>query len=321
MRFRRRHRLFPPLQLRLLLLVLHLLLLLLLPALFGLALLLPLLRLPLLAIPLLTVFLVASMKRLYTHYPLERWGDVRRLIRCTLPFLPKSELGRIGREDERSRIRSCSTTRLGGVWWCASAQLRCSYGSSSGSKFPYCQRNPNCVLSVAGPAPENARAVFYGVCHFSRMLYNYTSFNGRCVSLVQYPDYKLTDVQQRAPMVIRYGYGACEYNLGSLAYPRVAVGNSAGDKGWPTDLVKNGSAGSHAAAWDSPNGRILSVFGGLETNLMRNYHESWRVFTSMYLHGGFLHICINLLCQIQSLWMLEPVKSHVELRMSFARRT
>lgn len=141
---------------------------------------------------------------------------------------------------------------------------------------------------------------------FWELLYNYTSFNGRCVSLVQYPDYKLTDVQERAPMVIRYGYGACQYNLGSLAYPRVALGNSAGDKGWPTDLVKNGAGGAHAAAWDSPNGRILSVFGGLETNLIRNYHETFRVFTSMYLHGGFLHICINLLCQIQSLWMLEP---------------
>ncbi|OEH80626.1 rhomboid-like protease 4 [Cyclospora cayetanensis] len=123
---------------------------------------------------------------------------------------------------------------------------------------------------------------------------------------VQYPDYKIDKVEDRAPMVIRYGYGACQYNLGSLAYPRVAVGNSAGDKGWPTDLVKNGSSGSHSASWDSPNGRILSAFGGLETNLMRNYGESWRVFTSMYLHGGFLHICINLLCQIQSLWMLEP---------------
>lgn len=140
------------------------------------------------------------------------------------------------------------------------------------------------------------------------MIYNYTSFNGRCVSMVQYPNYKTENLADRAPMVIRYGYGACEYNLGSLSTPRVGVGTSASDKGWPTELVKNGSAGSSAASWDSPNSRILTVFGGLETNYMRNYGESWRVFTSMYLHGGFLHIGINLLCQIQSLWMLEPVR-------------
>ncbi|KAL8269837.1 hypothetical protein Esti_006251 [Eimeria stiedai] len=138
------------------------------------------------------------------------------------------------------------------------------------------------------------------------MLYNYTSFNGRCVSMVQYPDYKITTESERAPMVIRYGYGACEYNLGSLAYPRAAVGTKASDQGWPTNLVKNGAAGARSTSWDSPNGRILSAFGGLESNYMRNYGEVFRVFTSMYLHGGFVHICINLLCQIQSLWMLEP---------------
>ncbi|KAL8436316.1 hypothetical protein ACSSS7_001867 [Eimeria intestinalis] len=141
---------------------------------------------------------------------------------------------------------------------------------------------------------------------FWEMLYNYTSFNGRCVSMVQYPDYKTASEKDRAPMVIRYGYGACQYNLGSLAYPRAAVGTKASDRGWPTTLVKNGGAGASAASWDSPNSRILTAFGGLETNYMRNYGEVFRVFTSMYLHGGFLHILINLLCQIQSLWMLEP---------------
>ena len=108
-------------------------------------------------------------------------------------------------------------------------------------------------------------------------------------------------------MVIRYGYGACQYNLGELAYPRAAVGSRASDKGYPTALVKNGASGASSASWDAPNSRILSVFGGLETNYIRNYGETFRLFSSMYLHGGFLHILINLLCQIQSLWMLEPV--------------
>lgn len=126
--------------------------------------------------------------------------------------------------------------------------------------------------------------------------------------MVQYPDYKLNKADDRAPMVIRYGYGACQYNLGDLAYPRVGVGSKASDLGWPKNLVKNGSAGSSSTSWDSPNGRILTAFGGLETNYIRNYDELWRIFTSMYLHGGFLHITINLLCQIQTLWMLEPVR-------------
>lgn len=126
--------------------------------------------------------------------------------------------------------------------------------------------------------------------------------------MVQYPDYTLTNEEDRAPMVIRYGYGACQYNLGDLAYPRVGVGSKASDMGWPKSLVKNGSAGSSSTSWDSPNSRILTAFGGLETNYIRNYDEPWRIFTSMYLHGGFLHITINLLCQIQTLWMLEPVR-------------
>nr|AEN69415.1 rhomboid-like protease 4 [Eimeria tenella] len=141
---------------------------------------------------------------------------------------------------------------------------------------------------------------------FWELLYNYTSFNGRCVSSVQYPLYTLSEESQRAPMVIRYGYGACEYNLGPLGAPRGPLGAPASDKGWPVELVKNGAAGASAAAWDSPNSRILTAFGGLETNYIRNYGEVFRVFSAMYLHGGFLHIAINLLCQIQSLWMLEP---------------
>ncbi|KFH16851.1 rhomboid protease ROM4 [Toxoplasma gondii MAS] len=138
------------------------------------------------------------------------------------------------------------------------------------------------------------------------LIYNFTSFNGRCVSPVMYPDYKLQEAKQRQPYVIRYGYGGCEYNLGSLAYPRASFGTSAGDKGWPVDLVPNGSAGSAATSWDSPNARVLRHLGGLETNYIREYSETFRLFTSMYMHGGWLHILINLSCQIQILWIIEP---------------
>ncbi|PFH34469.1 rhomboid protease ROM4 [Besnoitia besnoiti] len=138
------------------------------------------------------------------------------------------------------------------------------------------------------------------------MLYNYTSYNGRCVSPVLYPDFKLANEKQRQPYVIRYGYGGCEHNLGSLMYPRAAVGTRAGDKGWPKDLVPNGSAGASSASWDSPNSRILRHLGGLETNYIREYDEVFRLFTAMYMHGGWLHIFINLSCQIQILWIIEP---------------
>nr|CEL67996.1 TPA: Rhomboid-6, isoform A, related [Neospora caninum Liverpool] len=138
------------------------------------------------------------------------------------------------------------------------------------------------------------------------MLYNYTSFNGRCVSPVMYPDYKLETEKQRQPYVIRYGYGGCQYNLGKLAYPRAAFGTDAGDKGWPVDLVPNGSAGASLSSWESPNARILRHLGGLETNYIREYSETFRLFTSMYMHGGWMHILINLSCQIQILWIIEP---------------
>ncbi|PHJ21744.1 rhomboid protease rom4 [Cystoisospora suis] len=138
------------------------------------------------------------------------------------------------------------------------------------------------------------------------MLFNYTSYNGRCVSSVFYPSYKLPNEKEREPFVIRYGYGACEHNLGDLEHPRVAMGTKASDQGWPTDLVPNGKAGSSNADWDSPNPRILRLLGGLETNYIREYQEIFRLFTSMYMHGGWLHILINLSCQIQILWIIEP---------------
>lgn len=138
------------------------------------------------------------------------------------------------------------------------------------------------------------------------LLYNYTSYNGRCVSPVYYPSYTLKTEDERAPFVVRYGYGGCDHNLGALAKPRAALGKRAGDKGWPLDLVPNGSAGSSNAEWDSPNPRIFRALGGLETNYIRNYGELFRLFTSMYLHGGWLHILINISCQIQMFWIIEP---------------
>lgn len=137
------------------------------------------------------------------------------------------------------------------------------------------------------------------------LVYTYSSFNGRCVSPVLYPKYDLQPAEQ--PYILNVGYGACEHNIGTKADRRHVVGSAASDDGWPIDLVDEGkNSGESKASWDSPNGRIYSILGGLDTNMIRNYNEVYRVFWSMYLHGGFLHILINLSCQIQTLWMIEP---------------
>ena len=53
--------------------------------------------------------------------------------------------------------------------------------------------------------------------------------------------------------------------------------------------------------------RILSVLGALDSNMIRNYGEVYRVFWAANLHGGWTHLIINLLCQTAVLFVLEPV--------------
>ncbi|KAF8817976.1 rhomboid protease ROM5 [Cardiosporidium cionae] len=131
---------------------------------------------------------------------------------------------------------------------------------------------------------------------------NYTTFNGTCVSEVLYPEYTL-DVK---PYIVDVGYGACEYNTGVLAKDRCPVGSCASFDGYPTDLVRNGNIAAFKTSWDSFSSATLKKAGALNANLIRNYGEIFRLFWSMYLHAGWLHILINVSCQIQLLMMLEP---------------
>ncbi|CDJ57163.1 Conserved protein with 6 transmembrane domain, related [Eimeria maxima] len=165
------------------------------------------------------------------------------------------------------------------------------------------------------------------------LVFNFTSFNGRCIGPVLYPPW--TDpASSRMPRLVSFGYGACETNLGLRdTYPeaaasdepatadpnvllqklfppkRCAWGTCAGDRGWPSNLVKNGARAANPASSDSPNSRILSTLGALDTNLIRNYGEIYRVFWASFLHGGWVHLAINILCQMAVLFILEPAEA------------
>ncbi|CDJ50965.1 rhomboid-like protease 5, putative [Eimeria brunetti] len=166
------------------------------------------------------------------------------------------------------------------------------------------------------------------------LVFNFTSFNGRCIGPVLYPPWTEPPTT-RMPRLVSFGYGACETNLGlreSAQTPAAAAataeaaatdpnvmlqqlfpskrcswGICAGDRGWPSNLVKNGARAANPASSDSPNSRILTVLGALDTNLIRNYGEVYRIFWASFLHGGWVHLAINILCQAAVLFILEPV--------------
>ncbi|KAL8431903.1 hypothetical protein Efla_002740 [Eimeria flavescens] len=171
------------------------------------------------------------------------------------------------------------------------------------------------------------------------LIFNNGSFNGRCIGTVLYPPWN-DPVESRKPTIIPFGYGACESNLGfkeadsggvdgfassprdnpllglqlagenqrnTVSRRRCAFGSCAGDFGWPSRLVKGGEKAALKAAADSPNPRILGVLGALDSNMIRNYGEVYRVFWASTLHGGWVHLIVNLLCQTAVLFILEPV--------------
>jgi membrane associated rhomboid family serine protease len=56
-----------------------------------------------------------------------------------------------------------------------------------------------------------------------------------------------------------------------------------------------------------PNGVVLIKMGGKWVPAILKGGEWWRFFTSMFLHGGLVHILLNLLSQTKVLWDLEKV--------------
>ncbi|KAI4839750.1 rhomboid protease ROM4 [Plasmodium brasilianum] len=181
----------------------------------------------------------------------------------------------------------------------------------------YRRKNKNGKVKVKDPRLNNnplvgrlivcisTTAILFWV-FFSELIFNYNTFNGRCISKVLYPIYTEPVADKREPFFVFLGYGACEYNLDESASDRHFVGVNTADKGWPTNKVEENSDGSGTSSWDSVNSRVYNLLGGLNTNYIRNYGEIYRLFWSVYLHGGYMHIIFNVICQIQILWMIEP---------------
>lgn len=146
------------------------------------------------------------------------------------------------------------------------------------------------------------------IIFLSELVFNKVSFNGRCISKVLYPRIANGANPTGKPYLVELGYGACEHNLMTDAYKNVFFGDEAKDDGWPRELVHTPkyAYGGGEAGPQSPNQRIFSIIGGLNTNMIRNYNEVFRLFWSMFMHGNWYHIAFNLFCQVQALWIIEP---------------
>lgn len=137
------------------------------------------------------------------------------------------------------------------------------------------------------------------------MVFNKLTFNGRCISRVLYP--KMDTKSSNKPYIVEIGYGSCEYNLETDATLNSFIGSATEDSGWPKSQVTDVRNIPSSSQFDSPNNRVHEQFGGLNTNKIRNYNEIFRLFWSMFMHGGWRHLIFNILCLIQALWMIEPV--------------
>ncbi|CDJ33867.1 uncharacterized protein EMH_0086020 [Eimeria mitis] len=107
------------------------------------------------------------------------------------------------------------------------------------------------------------------------LVFNFTSFNGRCIGPVLYPPWTEPEAT-REPRLVSFGYGACEWNLGlrdgisaaeaaALGAPEAAAAAAA------AGAAGGAAGGAAAAAAAARTTRILSTLGALDTNLIRNY--------------------------------------------------
>lgn len=65
-------------------------------------------------------------------------------------------------------------------------------------------------------------------------------------------------------------------------------------------------ASSSANKMVGPEGWTLLSLGALNANFIRNEKQWFRIFWAMWMHSGWLHIALNVLSQLQNLYMFEP---------------
>ncbi|ORM41739.1 Rhomboid-like protease 4 [Babesia sp. Xinjiang] len=134
-----------------------------------------------------------------------------------------------------------------------------------------------------------------------QLFINRTTFNGRCVGEVDY-----STAEGSKPFVSPLGFVACENNLKTTVAQRGLLGAAASDDGYPETIVKEGRKGYSKASSDGPNFRIGIIVGSQSANHIRHYGESYRLWTSIFLHGGIWHILFNGLLNLQLLYIVEP---------------
>eukprot|EP01071_Lankesteria_metandrocarpae_P009556 Lankesteria_metandrocarpae@DN5216_c0_g3_i2.p1 len=79
---------------------------------------------------------------------------------------------------------------------------------------------------------------------------------------------------------------------------------------WQSLILNFTETGKYYVAYQinsmfGPSPEVLNQLGGLNTNKVRE-GESVRLYWSMWMHSGWLHILLNIVAQIQFLYMLEP---------------
>lgn len=54
-----------------------------------------------------------------------------------------------------------------------------------------------------------------------------------------------------------------------------------------------------------PEPTVLFSLGGSNANQIRK-GQLYRLFWAMWMHSGWLHVGLNILCQLQFFWIVEP---------------
>ncbi|KAK1939800.1 rhomboid 4 [Babesia divergens] len=134
-----------------------------------------------------------------------------------------------------------------------------------------------------------------------QLFINLMTFNGRCMSKVDY------SVRMGGkPIFSPLGYVACERNLMTKASDRGTFGYAAVDRGFPPENVYTGHLGASEASVDGPNHRLVDSIGCVNSNKIRLYGETFRLWTAIFLHAGVQHILLNMFVNVQLLYVIEP---------------